>query len=153
MSLGGSDRVQGIQSVHRSIIPSEYLRVDCAIWTLSDAKNNGLHDHRRAKHDMQRSLRSADLACGEQERCELQRSRRRPAEVLAGGPHESHRASAVLHTEDTTHARDPSLGQAAQRCDWSSLLSSSRSAAFLASFAGSVRSPDGLDPFADEGDS
>ena len=33
----------------------------------------------------------------------------------AGEPHETHRASAVLNSADTTDGRDPSLGQAAKK--------------------------------------
>ena len=109
-----------VQTRH-SECPQKYNSVgilpdNCAPWTLADVKNNGLHGSCRAKHDLERSLRTADLFPEKRRRCEPQRSQRRPTGV--GEPHETHRASAVLNTEDTTDARDPSLGQAAKRCAW-----------------------------------
>ena len=92
------------------------MRITAPLWTLADVKNNGLHGSCRAKHDLERSPRTADLASGEEEEVRATEEAGVPA-VPAGEKHETHRAS-VLNTEDTTHARDPSLGQAAKRCAW-----------------------------------
>ena len=102
VSVEGSDRVskQGIQSVHRSIQRSEYMRKTTLLGHSQMSRKAVSNDYCRAKHDLERSLRTADLASGEEEEVRV-----------TDEPEETHRSTCRRATRDSQSLSSPEYGR------------------------------------------